>query len=258
MKERPGMAVLRDSVARIEQRYQKNSAMLYLETGLPAVDEALKGGLRRGVVHEFLGEGHDRGLCARPTRFIAQILARATGPVVWVVPQGEEVVLAGLCQAGLSAARLLCIEAEPSRLAGTVEDVLRSKGITAVVADLAEPLSLTASRRLVLAAEASGVTGFLLHRHEHFVPPSACWTRWRIGAAPSDPIRVGRRALLSFPEAFSLSLLRCRGGESLSWRIGTDHVAPSSLPLATALAHDALAKETPTGRSGRAAGIVRA
>jgi len=258
MKDRPGMTMLRDSVARIEQRYQKNCATLYLKTGLADVDEALKGGLRRGVVHEFLGEGYDRRLCARPTRFIAQILACATGPVIWVMPQGAGLVLAGLRQAGLSAERLLCIEAEPSLLAGTVEDVLRSKGVTAVVADLAEPLSLTASRRLSLAAEATGVTGFLLHRHEHFVPPSACWTRWRIGAAPSDPLCIGRRTLLSFPETVSLVLLRCRGGDPLSWRIGTDHVSPSSLPLAAALAHDTLAKETSAWRSGRAVGAVRA
>ncbi|GAB6855173.1 ImuA family protein [Asaia astilbis] len=258
MTDRQGMAMLRDTVARIERRYQKNAAVLYLETGLPPVDEALKGGLRRGVVHEFLGEGHDRQLCARPTRFIAHILAQAAGPVVWVMPQGEGLALAGLRRAGLSAERLLCIEADPSRLAGTVEDVLHSKHVTAVVADLTEPLSLTASRRLTLAAEASGVTCFLLHRHEHFIPPSACWTRWRIGAAPSDPVRIGKRALLSYPEPFSLTLMRCRGGEALSWKIGTDHVSSSSFPLAAAMAYNALAKEAPAGRPGLTVGAVRA
>jgi len=259
MKNKAGMALLRDSVARIEQHYQKNFAALYLETGLPPVDAALRGGLRRGVVHEFLGAGHDRVLCARPTYFIARVLARATGPVIWIVPAASgqgALTLAGLEAAGLDSGRLLCVEAEPMRLVGTMEDVLRTRGITAVVADLIEPLSLTASRRLHLAAENSAATGFVLHRHDRPLSPNACWTRWRVGAAPSDPVFLGRRALLPFAEAFSLSLLRRRGGEALSWRIGTDHAAPSALPLAAALAHDALAQGPSPQRPGLAAGAV--
>ncbi|WP_332362321.1 MULTISPECIES: ImuA family protein [Asaia] len=256
MKDRPGMAMLRDRVARIEQRYHKPLAALYLKTGLPLVDEALKGGLRRGAIHEFMGEGHDQMLCARPTQFVAKILAQVTGPVIWVMPPDAAPLLAGLQQTGLSAERLLCIEVHPARMAATIEDVLRSQGVAAVVADLSTPLSLTASRRLALAAETSGVTGFLLHRHQQFVPPSACWTRWRVGAVASPPIRMGQRALLSFAENFSLALLRHRGGDALNWRIGTDHVPPSSFSLAAVLAHDALAQGAPAARSGLAAGSV--
>ncbi|GBQ13998.1 ImuA family protein [Swaminathania salitolerans] len=259
MKNGTEMARLRDSVARIEQRYRKSFAALYLETGLPCVDEALRGGLRRGVVHEFLGAGYDRVLCARPTHFIARVLARATGPVIWIVPAASgqgTLTLAGLETAGLASERLLCVEAEPARLVGTMEDVLRTPGVTAVVADLTGPLSLTASRRLHLAAEHAAATGFLLHRHDRPLSPNACWTRWRVGAAPSGPVILGRRALLPFAEAFSLSLLRRRGGEALSWRIGTDHAAPSALPLAAALAHDTLAQGASSQRSGLATGAV--
>jgi len=256
MDDRSDMAMLRKSVARIEQRYRGSFEALYLQTGLSLVDNALKGGLRRGVLHEFLGNGHDRVLCARPTQFIAHVLSQAAGPVIWVTPPGEAPILNGLRQAGLSAERLLCIEVDPARMAATVEDVLRSQGVLAVIADMSLPLSLTASRRLALAGEAFGVTGFLLHRHEQIVPPSACWTRWRIAAAPSAPVRLGCRALLPFPEGLSLALLRHRGGDTLHWRVRTDHVTPSSFPLAAVLAHNALAQGASASRPNPASGVV--
>lgn len=256
MEDRLGTAMLRKSVAHIEQRYRRSCEALYLQTGLSFVDTALKGGLRRGVIHEFMGKGHDRTLCARPTRFIAHVLSRTAGPVIWVTSPGEMPILNGLRQAGLSAERLLCLEVDPERMAGTVEDVLRSKGVLAVVADMSMPLSLTASRRLALAGETYGVTGFLLHRHERFVPPSACWTRWRIAAAPSALVRVGCRTLLPFPKNFSLTLLRHRGGDTLDWRVGTDHVTPPSFALASALAHNALAQGASASRSDPASGVI--
>ncbi|MCP1232077.1 hypothetical protein [Acetobacter indonesiensis] len=71
------------------------------------------------------------------------------------------------------------------------EDILREKGLLALVAELDTPLTLTTSRRLQLAAETGRVTGFLLHRPAHRqrdrpLPPSACHTRWRIS---SDHLR---------------------------------------------------------------------
>ncbi|MDL2171587.1 MULTISPECIES: ImuA family protein [Asaia] len=270
------MAMLRDSIVQIEQRYQRGFAALYLQTGMAAVDEALKGGLRRGAVHEFLGEGHDQGLCARPTRFIAQILARSAGPVIWLVPALSEKhpieprgaaqgrggssgftsvpVLAGLRDAGLDGARLLCVEVEAARLVGTMEDVLRTRGVTAVVADLPEPLSLTASRRLHLAAEKTMVTGFVVHRHTQPLSPNSCWTRWRIGPARADAVRVGLRSFPSASGGLSLSLLRRRGGDALFWRVGTDHDASVSFPVAAPLAHDTLAQGASRSRPRQTSG----
>lgn len=281
------IAKLRDQVAQIEQSYHRPFAALYLSTGLSCIDEALKGGLRRGAVHEFLGEGYDRLLCARPTRFIAQILAQATGPVIWLMSMqtnghgqfsphakcrdrvgktsfchGAELrsatglKLAGLQAAGLSSERVLYLEVTPSHLISIMEDILRTKNVTAVVADITEPLSLTTSRRLHLAAEASGATGFVIHRHHRLVTSTSCWTRWRIGAARSAPVRLGSQTLLSFPGPLSVSLLRRRGGDALFWRVGTDHVASFSFPVGAALAHDALAQGKSRSRPCTSPGAV--
>ncbi|MDZ4776643.1 MAG: hypothetical protein SGJ23_07645 [Alphaproteobacteria bacterium] len=97
---------------------------------------------------------------------------------------------------GLSLARVLCLVSHDARL------------------------TLTATRRLHLAAEKSGARCVLLR----FDPlsPSAAWTRWRVAAAPSggENREVGR-------PCFSVSLTRRRSGQTgqrwlLEWN-GHDH-----------------------------------
>ena len=68
-------------------------------------------------------------------------------------------------------------------------------------------LDLTASRRLALAAEQSGVTLFLL-RLEAQPVPSAADTRWTVGAAPSRSLEADAPG----PPMFEIELLRRRAG----------------------------------------------
>src|SRR3546814_11738095 len=69
------------------------------------------------------------------------------------------------------------------------------------------PLDLTASRRLAVAAEASGVTALML-RIDAAPTPSAAHTRWQVAAAPSQPLEANAPGL----PALDLTLLRQRGG----------------------------------------------
>jgi protein ImuA len=100
-------------------------------------------------------------------------------------------------------------------------DALRSAALSAVVVESrgAMPeLDLTASRRLVLAAEASGVPLFLLHA-ETTPMPSAATTRWQIAAAPSQPLPGNAPG----HPTFDLDLLRQKSGPSgLNWRLEWD------------------------------------
>ena len=77
-------------------------------------------------------------------------------------------------------------------------------------------LSMTASRRLQLAAETSGAIGIAIRRRRRqteaadFGQPTAAVTRWRVTALPSAPLPVpgvGRAR-------WQLELIRCRAGES--------------------------------------------
>ncbi|WP_236038219.1 hypothetical protein [Belnapia arida] len=84
-------------------------------------------------------------------------------------------------------------------------------------------LSLTASRRLQLAAEGTGAVAFALRRsarHDDaaLAEPSAAVTRWRVSPLPSAP------PLPWSPETpglglarWRLDLLRALGGEPCSW-----------------------------------------
>ena len=100
------------------------------------------------------------------------------------------------------------------------EEGLRHGGLGAVVAEVAR-LSMTASRRLQLAAESSGTIGLAVRRWRRqteaadFGQPTASVTRWRVSALPSAPLPgpgVGRARWL-------LELMRCRAGESADFEV---------------------------------------
>lgn len=101
-----------------------------------------------------------------------------------------------------------------------MEEGLRHGGLGAVIAEVAR-LSMTASRRLQLAAESSGTIGVAVRRWRRptevadFGQPTASVTRWRVSVLPSAPLPVagvGRSRWL-------LELIRCRAGESADFEV---------------------------------------
>ena len=100
------------------------------------------------------------------------------------------------------------------------EEGLRHGGLGAVVAEVAR-LSMTASRRLQLAAESSGTIGIAIRRWRRpaeaadFGQPTASVTRWRVTVLPATPLPVpgvGRAR-------WQLELIRCRAGESADFEV---------------------------------------
>lgn len=207
---------LRARVARIERGHRPGVPDA-VPLGLPPIDAALpEGGLTRGALHEAMGAGPDTEHAAAATLFLAGLLARLTGPVLWVLRQAD-LFAPGLAGAGLSPDRIIFVEAGKDVLPA-MEEGLRHGGLAAVVGEVAGRLTLAASRRLQLAAEQTGVLALLLRRSQGFDDPllrepSAAVTRWRVAALPSQPVSVpglGRAR-------WRLDLLRCRGGEPGSW-----------------------------------------
>lgn len=116
------------------------------------------------------------------------------------------------------------------------------------------PLGLTASRRLQLAAEASGVLGLLLRRpkrlNEDLVDePTAARTRWKITAMPSAAPLPWSPATPGLARAvWQLDLLRCRGGEPRTFFVeAPDATGRLGLPA------DAADRSTAEGAEGRRA-----
>lgn len=120
-------------------------------------------------VHEAEGAGR---------RIFAMLqVADLAGPVVWVMPahQPEQPMLWGLPRGLAERLHLVRTRSEVDLLWAT-EEALRSPIVSAVISEPEKPLSLTAGRRLQLAAEAGRTLGLLLIRREQ--GSNAAETRW--------------------------------------------------------------------------------
>ena len=210
-RARPATEALRARIRRIEAGGRPARGVLPF--GLEALDRALpRGGLALGALHEVAG-GAGATCGAAAALFAAGVAARRPGPVLWCVSE-PDLFAPALSQAGLDPDRVIVLEAgdEASGLA-CVEEGLRHGGLGSVVAEVAR-LPLTTSRRLQLAAEASGTLGLAVRRWRRpgeavgLGHPTAAATRWRVTALPSAlaPVPGLGRA------RWRVELVRCRGG----------------------------------------------
>jgi protein ImuA len=217
------LAALRERIRAIETGGAPAAPVLPL--GIAGIDAALPGGgLVRGGLHEILGAGQDEEDAAASAAFAATLLARLAGegPVLWCLGQND-LYGPGLAALGLSAAGLVVLRGrnDTERL-WAMEEGLRAPGLAAVLGEIGA-LDATASRRLQLAAAASGVTALALRRWRtgataarHRALPTAAATRWRVAGLPSraqnDEPGIG-------PPRWRLDLVRCRGGMPGSWEV---------------------------------------
>jgi protein ImuA len=221
------LADLRRYLAEAEGFGQEAGALPF---GRPEIDDALPWqGLPLAALHEVenAGAGDEDGAAAT---FLAGILARLAParPVLWCL-QRPDLHAPGLALAGLDARRLVLLRAPNERdILWAMEEGLRSRALAAVVGEV-EALSMSASRRLQLAAESTGVTGFVLHRNAGHTAASAAVTRWRVAAMPSAP--VAGEPGIGQPR-WRVELLRCRGGMPATWEMEAcdeaGHVAVSA------------------------------
>ena len=216
--QRMVLADLREQVGR-RLNGAAMSHRVTLPFGVPALDRHLPGGgLARGVLHEIVEAGPAAEFAGAATLFAAGIAARLKGPVIWCLTR-RDLFAPGLAAAGLHPDRVIYVEAgRDSEVLPLIEESLRQKGLAAVVGEVTR-LNLTLSRRLQLAAEASGVTALVLRRwwtlaeKELTALPTAAVTRWRIAPVPSENLPapgIGR-------PRWQVDLVRCRGAEACSW-----------------------------------------
>lgn len=213
------LAALRRAIARIERTGPADPADA-LPFGIPCIDAALPGGgLPTAALHEVAGIGIDIEFAAAPALFAAGLLARRPGPVLWILER-PDLFAPALAAAGLAPHRVIYVEAGRGSALLAMEEGLRHPGLAGVVAEISTRLTLTASRRLHLAAQAGGAIALLLRRRLQPEGALAAATRWRIGPEPSPPPLpdfadtpgLGRRR-------WRLDLTRCRGGQTGSWLV---------------------------------------
>ena len=204
---------LRDRNQRIEGVTARGRS--FLPFGIPEIDAHLPGGgLALNALHEVAGGGNGAIHGAAAQFFAASIAARTKGEVLWCYTR-RDLFAPALHQVGLTPDRLTYFEAgDEKALLACVEEAIRHGGLGAVVAEVGK-MSLTASRRLSLAAETSGTMGLVVRRYKRpadaaeFGQPTAAMTRWRISRLQSEALPVpgvGRGR-------WQLELLRVRAGE---------------------------------------------
>src|SRR6202140_4699488 len=189
------VAALRGSIERIEAHGETYSPRR-VALGHAGAEATLQGGLALGVMHEvFAGAGRQS---AAATGFVAGLAGRASarGALGWVRQEFTEIQsgalsLSGWGELGLDSRTVVTVRAADVDTALRIAaDALACDALGAVVLEVwgqARQLDLVASRKLTLAAQASGVTGLLL-RVAAEPEPSTAETRWILRAAHSPPL----------------------------------------------------------------------
>ena len=223
---------LRATVAALETVGGAGRAALpFGDARLDAVFPA--GGLPLGCWHEVAGEGLELETGAVAGAFVAA-LARplaSRGAVVWVMRR-EDLYAPGLAGLGFPAERVIQVAVrDEAQALAALEDALGAAGVAVAIGEAAGA-DLTAGRRLQLACERWGATGFLIARRPfggagRMAGGSAAATRWSVAPAPSgapdgrlEGVGVqgaGLDALGLGAPRWRASLTRCRGGRTGSW-----------------------------------------
>jgi protein ImuA len=188
------LAALRGSIERIETHDAAYSSRK-VPLGHAEADASLQGGLALGAMHEVFAEAGRQSAAA--TGFIAGLAGRVTArrPVVWIRQDFTEVEagavsMNGFSELGLDPRRLVTVRAvDVDQALRTAADALACDAVGAVVLEVwgeAKQIDLVASRKLTLAAQASGATGLVL-RLAAEPRASTAESRWIVRAAHSPP-----------------------------------------------------------------------
>ena len=237
------LATLRERIDRIETHGAVAPNRIAL--GHREADAALQGGLAKGALHEVFAEGGRHGAAA--TGFIAGLTSRVTArrPLVWVRQdfcelEAGHLSMHGLAELGLDPRCVVTVRAfDVESALRTTADALACDALGAVVLEVwgeARQLDLVASRKLTLAAQASGVTALLL-RLAATPAPSTAESRWIVRAAHSPPDAQG---VWGAPR-FDARLVRNRHGPTgrwiMEWKCDECLFSETADPLPVAAAH---------------------
>lgn len=226
--------------------------------GPAEIDRMLGGGLAPGQLHElFARTAGDEASATGLAAMFALRLAGEAAPILWLRETAAQRRAGlhgpGLADLGLDPGRLvLGVLPDARALLRAGVDALRCAALGAVIIEIGgDPalLDLTATRRLALAAEGSGVTPLLLRLRGATPMPSAARTRWQAASAASHSPGAnapGRTTL-------TLALLRQRGGAAgLDWTVEWDRDAACFRAAALPGARLPLSGGGPRPRAGAA------
>lgn len=198
----------------------------HLDQGLRG--NALQEGLPCAALHEMHSAEKPDATSAAAMALLLAERCRIAAPkgqqdrtFLWISETGQarrqgKLYPPGLAELGIDPARIIHVDAPDSiAVLRAAADGVRSPAMSAVIVELAgrkpKGLDLTATRRLSLSAQRSGVLTLLLRSGGDAIDnpmPTAAFSRWSVAAAPS----VALEANASGQPAFDMTLLRHRSG----------------------------------------------
>jgi protein ImuA len=253
------VSALRQAIAGLARQRPAETAPRAV-LGHAALDAVLGGGLMAGRLHEvFANDAADASSAAGFALMLAlRLTAGRRGTILWLRAEEAEARGGRLHMPGLAGLGgdpgevILGVLPDALALLRAAAEAVRCPALAVVVLEMwrsPRALDLTASRRLAVAAEQSGVTALLV-RADAAPTPSAAWTRWGIAAAASTPLEANAPGVTTV----DVTLLRQRAGAAGGrWRVEWDRerlcfrpppVSGHVVPL-------------PAGRSAAAGGGVR-
>ncbi|MYA10032.1 MAG: hypothetical protein F4Z32_01010, partial [Gemmatimonadetes bacterium] len=168
---------LRRTIQGIEEAGSADRPRLPL--GIPGIDRALPGGgLRLGGIHEVVGDESATGFCAALLARVGGAEAGSNTPAEGATPRGafrrsallwlargDDLYPPGLVRYGIGPGQLLVVSGlrRADDMLWAMEEALRCRAVSGVVAEIGQ-IGLAAGRRLMLAAEGTGVLGLVLSR----------------------------------------------------------------------------------------------
>jgi protein ImuA len=167
------------------------------------------------AVHEFLTP-HQEDVAAT-SGFLTGLLTSvmADGVIVWI-SSSRNLFTPALKNFGVAPENFIFIDLQKEKeVIWAADEALKCKAIVAVVAEVRE-IDFITSRRLQLAVEHSGATGFILRSNLRNLSTTAAAARWKISSLPSQPI--GDLPGIGFPK-WRVELLKVRNGKPGSWDV---------------------------------------
>jgi len=195
-----------------------------LALGVPDIDAALGGGFACAALHDLSAAPLHLGAAAGFALALAARACDKARQTLWIATdfglhESGGLYGPGLDLLGLDTSVLLLVRVARSIDAlFAMEEALKCRALSTVVAEIGGGIDLTATRRLGLAAREGGALGLLL-RHKPSDAPTTAQTRWDIAGAPSVPDEFGGLGSTTF----RLSLLRNRRGPCGTWTLTWDH-----------------------------------
>lgn len=169
-----------------------------------------------GVIHEFLS--YEPADAAATNGFITALTGKfmKDGDLCLWVGSQKKIFPLGLKQYGIEPDRIVFIN--PSKVKDTlwiIEEALKCEALKAVIGEIRD-FGFTESRRLQLAVEQSGVTGFIHRFRPHAENATASTARWKITPLPAityDSVPgVGH-------SCWDIQLVKVKNGRPGSWQL---------------------------------------